>query len=79
MKPVAWLLEAIHYIGGPEPVLTVRAVRNLLESSSFRIDKARRDLGYLPRFTRENGFPLLLPQARAFVQQQLPQTKADLP
>lgn len=67
MKAVAWMMELTHYLGGPEPVLSVRAVRNLVESSSFRIDKARRDLGYEPRYKRENGFPELLPQAREFI------------
>ncbi len=74
MKVVAWLMEAAHYLGAPEPVLTVRAVRNLIESSSFRIDKARRDLGYEPRFKLENGLPLLLPQARAYIQAGQPRT-----
>lgn len=68
MRIVALVMELIHYLGGQEPVLTIRAVRNLVESSSFRIDKARRDLGYEPRYKRENGFPELLPQAKEYVQ-----------
>ncbi len=67
MREVARLLEIIHFLGGPEPTLTRRGVRNLIESSSFRVDKARRDLGYEPRYNRENGIPELLPAARIFV------------
>ncbi len=67
MKMVGRGMELAHFLGGPEPTLTHRGIRNLTESSSFRIDKARRDLGYQPRFTRENGIPLLLPNARRFV------------
>ncbi len=67
MREVARLLEIINYLGGPEPTLTKRGIRNMIESSSFRIDKARRDLGYEPRYNRENGIPELLPLARAFV------------
>ena len=67
MKMIGRGMELAHFFGGPEPTLTHRGIRNLTESSSFRIDKARRDLGYTPRFTRDNGFALLLPNARRFV------------
>lgn len=67
MREVARGLEFIHFMGGPEPTLTRRGIRNMLESSSFRIDKARRDLGYEPRYNRENGIPELLPIARDYV------------
>jgi 3beta-hydroxy-delta5-steroid dehydrogenase/steroid delta-isomerase len=70
MQGVAWLMELLHVLGGPEPVLSVRAVRNLIESSQFNIDKARRDLGYQPRYTRHNGLAEILPPARAFLAQQ---------
>lgn len=60
-------MEIAHFLGGPEPTLTHRGVRNLTESSKFRIDKARRELGYAPRYTRENGMPILLPRAKEFV------------
>lgn len=68
MRAVGVLLEVTHLLGAPEPVLTRRSVRNLTESGSFRIDKARRDLGYAPRYVRENGMPRLLPAARAFIE-----------
>lgn len=60
-------MEILHYFGGPEPLLTHRGVRNLTESCKFRIDKARRDLGYEPRYTRDRGMPILMPKAKAFV------------
>ncbi len=69
MQAAAWFMELSHYLGGPEPLLSVRAVRNLIESSSFRIDKARRELGYQPRYGRDSGLAELLPPARAYVDQ----------
>lgn len=68
MRAVGVMLEVSHLLGAPEPVLTRRSVRNLTESGSFRIDKARRDIGYAPRYVRENGMPILLPVARAFLE-----------
>jgi 3beta-hydroxy-delta5-steroid dehydrogenase/steroid delta-isomerase len=67
MKAVAWSMELAHYFGAPEPLLTVRAVRNLVASSAFKIDKARHELGYQPRYQRDSGIAELLPAARRFV------------
>lgn len=67
MQNMGRLMELIHVLGGPEPVLTRRGVRNLTESSRLCIDKARRDLGYTPRYNRDNGLPELLPNARSYV------------
>lgn len=67
MKFVGRMMEVSHYLGAPEPTLTRRGIRNLTESSRFIIDKARRDLGYQPRYNRANGMPLLVPKAREFV------------
>lgn len=69
MRQIAWLLEAAHFVGGPEPTLCVRAVRNLTETSRLKIDKARQELGYVPRYQRANGIPEVLPAARAWLQQ----------
>ena len=74
MRFVGGMLELAHMVGGPEPVLTRRAMRNMTESSSFRVDKARRDLGYEPRYKRENGIPELLPAAREYVESLRTQT-----
>lgn len=67
MRGVGRMLEVSHMLGAPEPTLTRRAMRNLTESSSFKIDKARRDIGYEPRYRRENGIPELLPAARDYL------------
>ncbi len=69
MREVAWLMEVAHFFGAPEPVVTRRGVRNMTESTSFRITKAERHLGYIPRYTRANGIPELLPIAQAYVDQ----------
>jgi 3beta-hydroxy-Delta5-steroid dehydrogenase / steroid Delta-isomerase len=68
MRIVGVMLEVTHWLGAAEPVLTRRSVRNLTESGSFCIDKARRDLGYAPRYCRDNGMPRLLPIARAYLE-----------
>ena len=65
MYAVGALAEAASLRGGPEPTLTRRGVLNLTQSSSFRIDKARRDLGYAPRVRRDDGLADLMPDARA--------------
>lgn len=70
MKAVARSMEIMHFLGGPEPVVTVRGIRNMIETSSFRIDKARRQLGFEPRYNLANGIPELLPDARAYLEQQ---------
>lgn len=80
MKEVAWLMEVAHFMGAAEPVVTRRAIRNMTESTSFRISKAGRDLGYDPRYKRENGIPELLPIAREYVDaiRNQPKGKAQL-
>jgi len=61
---VAHLLEWVHFLGGPEPTLTRRGVLNLIRDGSFRIDKARKELGYSPRVRAADGLPAILPDAR---------------
>lgn len=68
MKVVGSLMEIGSYFGAPEPLLTRRGIRNITESSQFNIDKARRDLGYEPRYNHANGMPLLVPKAREYVE-----------
>lgn len=63
-RTIATSMEAAHFAGAPAPLLTLRGVENLCLGSNLSIDKARRDLGYVPRFNRANGFPQLLPIAR---------------
>lgn len=70
IRAVALGMEAAHFLGTPMPTLTVRGVNNLAENSRLSIDKARRILGYSPRYTQANGMPALLPAARAFVEAQ---------
>lgn len=50
MFRVAWAIELAHQLGAPEPTITRRGIKNLTDGISFRVDKARRDLGYAPRF-----------------------------
>jgi len=64
---VAALLEWIHFLrggSGPEPTLTRRGVLNLTRDGSFRIDRARKELGYEPKIHAADGLAALLPDAR---------------
>lgn len=67
MYPVAWGLEWLHRLGGPRPLLTRIEVLKVSRSHTFRIDKARRDLGYEPRRKRDEGLRECVPYARRFV------------
>lgn len=67
IRGVAWAAESAHRLGAPQPLLTIRGVNNLAESSRLSIERARRELGYAPRYTQANGMALLLPAARALV------------
>ncbi len=64
---VAALLEWLHFLrggAGPEPTLTRRGVLNLIRDGSFRIDRARNELGYSPRVRAADGLAAILPDAR---------------
>ena len=52
---VAALAEWFHRLGGPMPALTRGGVLKVASSTSFRIDAARRDLGYEPIVKRDDG------------------------
>jgi len=66
---VAGVLEWLHYIGGPEPSLTRRGVLNITRDGYFRIDKARDQLGFVPRIRAAEGLPAVLPDARSLYDQ----------
>jgi nucleoside-diphosphate-sugar epimerase len=55
---LAGLLEAVHQRlpGQPEPLLTRYMVGVLAKSTTLDISAARRDLGYVPRVTVDQGF-----------------------
>ena len=59
MLRVATGLEAAHRLGAPVPTITRRSIRNLTEGAHFSIERARRELGYEPRFRREHLGELL--------------------
>jgi 3beta-hydroxy-delta5-steroid dehydrogenase/steroid delta-isomerase len=61
---VAFLLEWIHFLGGPAPALTRRGVLNVSRDGTFRIDKARDQLGYVPRVRAPEGLPAILPDVK---------------
>ena len=73
MLRIAHGLEWLHFLGGPEPMLTHRGVLNLIQDASFRIDKAREDLGYVPRVRSAEGLRAILPDVKAQIDRQLSQ------
>lgn len=52
---LGFLAECLHYIGGPRPFMTRLEVHNLTAKFTFRQDKARRHLGFVPVTGREKG------------------------
>jgi 3beta-hydroxy-delta5-steroid dehydrogenase/steroid delta-isomerase len=59
MLRVATGLEVAHRLGAPVPTITRRSIRNLTEGAHFSIERARRELGYVPRLRREDLSDLL--------------------
>ncbi len=62
---LATLFEWIHFLGGPTPAIDRRGVLNLTRDASFRIDKAREQLGYEPYVRSEEGLRAILPEVKA--------------
>lgn len=62
---IAWGLAAMsewaHRAGGPMPTLTRGGVLKIVTRTSFRIDAARRDLGYEPWVKRDAGLAAAMP------------------
>jgi 3beta-hydroxy-Delta5-steroid dehydrogenase / steroid Delta-isomerase len=55
MLAVAHALEWVHFVrGGAEPPLTRGGVLKLIRTSSLRVDRAREDLGYEPRYSHHD-------------------------
>ena len=57
--------NGLHFLGGPEPVLTRRGVLNISRDGFFRIDRAREQLGYEPRLRAADGLPAILPDVKS--------------
>lgn len=62
---IAYAGELTHYLGGPFPMLTRRGVLSVCRDASFRVDKARAQLGYEPRTSAAEGIPELMHEFRA--------------
>jgi nucleoside-diphosphate-sugar epimerase len=57
-KAIALSMEIGSKLTGKPPKITREAVRFLTRQARFNIEKARRDLGYQPRFSLEEGMKL---------------------
>jgi 3beta-hydroxy-Delta5-steroid dehydrogenase / steroid Delta-isomerase len=64
MYGLAFIMECLHRVGGPKPFMTRLEVHNLTSSFTFRCDKARRDLGYIPAIGRDEGMKLCVEHYR---------------
>lgn len=68
--PMYWagfLAEVAQYFGAPEMPLTRMGVLKVVRSHSFKTDRARRELGYQPRYGRIEGLQEIVPHARELV------------
>ena len=68
MYAVGHALEWAARFGAPEAPITRIGILKLIRTSSFSIDKARRDLGYEPLISSAEGLVLHLPDYRATVE-----------
>jgi 3beta-hydroxy-delta5-steroid dehydrogenase/steroid delta-isomerase len=66
---IAYGLEWIHRLGGPPPAFTRLEVLKVTRRHSFRIDKARAQLGYEPRIKSREGLLDCVPYARRYLAQ----------
>ena len=57
-KAIGLGMEITSKLTGKPPKLTREAVRYLTREARFSIEKAKRELGYQPRFTLEEGMKL---------------------
>lgn len=64
---IGYAAEWLERLTGIAPPLTRVEVLKVTRSHSFRIDKAREELGYVPRVTRAFGLPACAPYARAYL------------
>lgn len=64
---VAHACEWLERIAGVQPLLTRAEVLKVTRAHSFRIDKARAQLGYSPRVQRREGLLACVPYARAYL------------
>ncbi len=64
MVAAAWLMEWLHLLGGPRPMITRLEVHNMTTSFTFRCDKARRELGYEPLIGQAEGMKHCVPYCR---------------
>jgi 3beta-hydroxy-Delta5-steroid dehydrogenase / steroid Delta-isomerase len=64
---VAHACEWLERLAGVKPLLTRAEVLKVTRAHSFRIDKARAQLGYSPRVKRHEGLLACVPYARAYL------------
>jgi nucleoside-diphosphate-sugar epimerase len=57
-KAIALSMEVSSKLNGKPPKITREAVRFLTRRARFKIEKAKRELGYQPRFSLEEGMKL---------------------
>lgn len=68
MYAVGFISELVCYLKNTDSTLTRVGILKVTRSHSFKIDKARRDLGYAPKRQRLEGIEEILPAAREELQ-----------
>jgi len=67
MYSVAYGMEWLHRLGGPKPMVTRVEVLKVTRPHSFRIDKARAQLGYEPKIKSREGLLDCVPYAQSYL------------
>lgn len=65
MRALAFGAECVSRLGGPEPFMSSMELRKVAVTHTFRLDAARRDLGFSPAVAQEEGVARCLPWAHA--------------
>lgn len=67
MHALGFMMEWIHRFGGPRPSLTRSLLVKSTRTHTFRIDKARQQLGYTPKIKSQEGLLACVPYARTYL------------
>ena len=67
MHAVGWMMEWLYRFGGPRPAITRSLLVKSTRTHTFKIDKARQQLGYEPRIKSREGLLACVPYAESYL------------